>query len=194
MSNLSYGIVGVPPGVFDPIKRGLKRIDYNMAIDGMTLTPQNMLLLASGLLLVIGLCFLILNIRLLVIGRRYQRLMKGTRGANLEELLGETLETCQEIRKRLGQLEDGTGSLVADQAASLQGVGFVRFNAFSEMGNMSFALALLNKSGDGVVFCCLVSRDDCRLYARQVVGGGSTTPLSNEEKEAIQKALANKRP
>jgi hypothetical protein len=56
---------------------------------------------------------------------------------------------------------------------------------------MSFALALLNKNVDGVVFCCLVSRDDCRLYARQVIGGVSTTLLSNEEKEAIQKALAN---
>jgi hypothetical protein len=150
-----------------------------------------MLLLTSGLLLLISLCFLILNIRLLMIGRRYQKLMRGTRGANLEELLGEALETCQEVQKRLGQLEDVTGGLVADQAASLQGVGYVRFNAFSDMGNMSFALALLNKNGDGVVFCCLTSRDDCRLYARQVVGGASTTPLSNEEKEAIQKALTN---
>jgi hypothetical protein len=162
-----------------------------MVIGGITLTPQNMLLLTSGLLLLIGLCFLILNIRLLMIGRRYQKLMRGTRGASLEELLGEALETCQEAQKRLGRLEDGMGSLVADQAASLQGVGYVRFNAFSDMGNMSFALALLNKNGDGVVFCCLTSRDDCRLYARQVVGGASTTPLSKEEKEAIQKALAN---
>jgi len=162
-----------------------------MVINGITFTPQNMLLLATGLLLVIGLCFLILNIRLLVIGRRYQKLLKGSRGENLEELLTETLETCQEIRKRLGQLEDGTGSLIADQASSLQGVGFVRFNAFSEMGDMSFALALLNKNGDGAVFCCIASRDDCRLYARQVVGGVSTTPLSKEEKEAIQKALTD---
>jgi preprotein translocase subunit SecF len=158
----------------------------------MILTPQNMLMLATGLLLVIGLCFLILNIRLLVIGRRFQRLMKGTGGVNLEQLLEETLETCQEIRKRLSRLEDGTSSLVADQAASLQGVGFTRFNAYSEMGNMSFALALLNKNGDGVVFCCLANRDDCRLYARQVVGGVSTTPLSNEEKEAIRQAMDNK--
>jgi hypothetical protein len=162
-----------------------------MTIDGITLTPQNLLLLASGLLLIISLCFLIVNIRLLVIGQRYKRLMRGTRGANLEEQLVETLEACQEIRKRLGQLEDGTNSLVVDQAASLQGVGFVRFDAFSEMGNMSFALALLNKNKDGVVFCCLASRDDCRLYARQVVEGDSTTPLSKEEKEAIQKAMDN---
>jgi len=164
-----------------------------MVINGITLTPQIVMLLATGLLLLIGLCFLILNIRLLAIGRWYQKLMRGSGGSNLEELLGETLETCQEIRKRLGQLEDGTSKLIADQAASLRGVGFMRFNAFSEMGEMSFALALINKNGDGVVFCCLASRDDCRLYARQVVGGVSTTPLSSEEKEAVQKAMASQR-
>ena len=66
----------------------------------------------------------------------------------------------------------------------------MRFNAFSVRGDMSFALALLDQKGDGVVFCCLSGRDDCRLYSRQVVGGVSTTPLSDEEKEAVKEALA----
>ncbi|MGD0152779.1 MAG: DUF4446 family protein [Thermacetogeniaceae bacterium] len=159
-------------------------------MNGIALTPQNILLLASALVLVIGLIFLILNIRLFILDRRFRRLMRGIQGTNLEELLQETMKAYQGILVRLDQLETGTNSLIATQAASLQGVGFVRFNAFSERGDMSFALTLLSQKGDGVVFCCLSSRDDCRLYARQVVGGVSTTPLSNEEKEAIQKALA----
>lgn len=161
-----------------------------MTMNGIALTPQNILLLASALVLVIGLIFLILNIRLFILDRRFRRLMRGIQGTNLEELLQETMKAYQGILVRLDQLETGTNSLIATQAASLQGVGFVRFNAFSERGDMSFALTLLSQKGDGVVFCCLSSRDDCRLYARQVVGGVSTTPLSNEEKEAIQKALA----
>jgi hypothetical protein len=158
-------------------------------MNAVAFTPQNMLWLASGLLLVIGLFFLILSIRLLVTGRRYRHLMQGVQGENLEQLLLENLETSQGILKRLGQLEDGTGRLIADQESSLQGVGFVRFNAYSDLGNMSFAVALLNKKGDGLVICCLSSRDDCRLYAREVVGGVSATPLSDEEKEAIRRAL-----
>ncbi len=159
-------------------------------MNGIVLTPQSMLLLASVLVLVIGLVFLILNIRLFMLDRRLRRLMRGIQGANLEELLQETMRAYQGIQVRLGQLEVGTSGLIATQAASLQGVGFERFNAFSERGDMSFALALLNQKGDGIVFCCLSGRDDCRLYSRQVVGGVSTTPLSNEEKKAIQKALA----
>lgn len=159
-------------------------------MNGIALTPQNILLAASALFLVVSLLFLVLNIRLFMLGRRYRGLMKGVQGTNLEELLRKSLETSQEIQGRLRQLEDGTNSLITAQAASLQGVGFVRFNAFSERGDMSFALAMLNKYGDGMVFCCISSRDECRLYARQVVGGVSTNPLSDEEKEAIQKALA----
>jgi len=75
-------------------------------------------------------------------------------------------------------------------AATIQHVGLVRFNAFPDMGSdLSFALALLNRKMDGVVLCCLVGRDDCRIYAKNVVGGKSSYPLSDEEKEAIKKAL-----
>ena len=161
-----------------------------MVINGITLTPQNILLLASGLLLIIGLFFLILNIRLFIIGRRYQQLMKGTGGQTWKNCWKRPWIPVRESRSGLVSSRRAPGSLIAAQTASLQGLGFVRFNAFSDLGDMSFALALLNKNGDGVVFCCLTGRDDCRLYARQVTGGVSTIPLSNEEKEAIRKALA----
>lgn len=165
------------------------RVDRSAMIETLS-SSQNVLPLVLAILTAIGLFFMYLNIRLFITGRQYRRLMKGTRGANLEALLKETLEICEGMQGRLKHLEDGAGSLIAAQEASLQGVGFVRFNAFADRGDMSFALALLNRHGDGVVFCCISSRDDCRLYARQVVGGVSPVPLSSEEKEAIQEALA----
>lgn len=162
-------------------------------MNSTALTPQNLLLLAAGFLLLVGLIFLILNIRLLLAERYIKSLMRGVEGANLEELLRETLLSTQGMRGRLEQLESNTGRLALIQDATIQGVGLVRFDAFSERGEMSFALALLNKKADGVVFCCLVSRDDCRLYARQLVGGVSIQPLSEEEKEAVRRALESSR-
>jgi hypothetical protein len=160
-------------------------------MDGIAISPQNLLLLASGLLFLVGLIFLIVNIRLMLAGRYYKRLMQGVQGANLEDLLKETLRSYQGMRGRLEELESSARRLVMAQDATIQGVGFVRFDAFSERGEMSFALALLNRKADGVVFCCITSLDDCRLYARQLVGGVSTQPMSVEEKEAVRKALAS---
>jgi len=142
-------------------------------------------LLGAGFLVFLG-----VNLHLLLVGRQYRRLMRGVQGANLEDLLQETLKACRAAEQRLAEIENAYRRLEKVAASSLQKVGFVRFNAFSEVGNeLSFALALLSQPGDGVVLCCLVSRDDCRLYAKPVVGGASPYPLSHEEQEAIQRAL-----
>lgn len=123
-------------------------------------------------------------------GRRYQRLMRGVNGTNLEALLQETLRASQTAEKRVAQLDDLCRELTQASSASIQRVGFRRFNAFPDMGSdLSFTLALLNQPGDGVVLCCLVGRDDCRLYAKSVVGGTSLYPLSPEERDAINKAF-----
>lgn len=147
------------------------------------------LALAAVMLLLIVI-FFVLNISLLITGRRYRALMRGVQGGNLEDLLRETKALCQKTDVRLGELEEEYRKLVKVSSSSVQRVGLVRFNAFADMGSeLSFALALLNQLGDGVVICCLTGRDDCRVYAKPVVGGKSTYPLNGEEKEAIALAL-----
>jgi hypothetical protein len=65
----------------------------------------------------------------------------------------------------------------------------VRFNPFADKGSdQSFAVAFLDEHGDGVVFTGLHSRTDVRVYAKPIVGGASTYPLTNEESEAIHRA------
>jgi hypothetical protein len=59
-------------------------------------------------------------------------------------------------------------------------------------GDLSFALALLTPQGNGVVLCSLVGRDECRIYAKNVVRGKSSYLLSDEEQIAIKKALNQK--
>lgn len=133
------------------------------------------------------LVFLILNIRFLLASRRLQRLLRGASGENLEALLHDTIRACREAEGQLAELRQVCRKLEQAVAKSLQHVGFLRFNAFPDMGSeLSFAIALLNSEGDGIVLCCLVSRDDCRLYAKPVVKRTSPYPLSEEEKTVIR--------
>jgi hypothetical protein len=72
---------------------------------------------------------------------------------------------------------------------AVQQVGLVRFNAFSDTGGeMSFALALLDASGSGVVMSSLYGRAEARVYAKPIVAGQSTFPLSSEEMAAVAQA------
>ncbi|MFY9140327.1 MAG: DUF4446 family protein [Thermacetogeniaceae bacterium] len=150
------------------------------------------LIAALATLLALCLALLLLIVRLFRIVGRFRQLMKGASGENLETIVQEALLSSRQAQQRLEELQEQYEKLRQTTAASIQHVGLVRFNAFPEMGSdLSFALALLNRKKDGVVLCCLVGRDDCRIYAKNLVGGKSSYLLSDEEKEAIHKALCN---
>ena len=90
------------------------------------------------------------------------------------------------------QLERAQASLRELDAASridLSRSGFVRYDAFDEVGSkLSYALALLNREGDGVVLTSIYSRTDTRTFGKPVAGFKPTVQASAEELEAIEQA------
>jgi len=66
----------------------------------------------------------------------------------------------------------------------------LRFKAFENVGSdLSFALALLNQDGNGVILSSIHSREESRVYAKPVKAGISTYSLTGEEKEVINRAM-----
>ncbi len=91
-----------------------------------------------------------------------------------------------ELGARLTALEQGVARVVDALPRSIQGVGVVRYNPFSDMGgNMSFSLALLDGRASGVVLSVLTNRDGARVYGKAVENGRSSYPLSDEERQAL---------
>jgi hypothetical protein len=79
--------------------------------------------------------------------------------------------------------------LEALAATDLSRVGFVRYDAFAGNGpGLSYALALLNRQGDGVVLNSIYSRDDARTFGKPVAAFKPTVQASEEELEAIERA------
>lgn len=75
---------------------------------------------------------------------------------------------------------------------SIQKVGVVRFDAFSRVGgNQSFAIAFLDKNDNGFVLSSLFAHESSKVYAKPVTKGASKFVISEEEQEAINKALKN---
>jgi|SRR5579862_894465 len=68
-------------------------------------------------------------------------------------------------------------------------VGFVRYDAFEDTGSdLSYALALLNREGDGVVLSSIYSRTDTRTYGKAVKAFAPAANASDEELRAIELA------
>lgn len=96
-------------------------------------------------------------------------------------------ELAEEIRMMRAELQEIAGAL----HRSIQHVGLVRFDAFEDMGGLlSFSAALLDGSGDGIVLSTINGRTESRVYAKPVERGQGRHNLTEEEQEAVRRALA----
>ena len=98
--------------------------------------------------------------------------------------MGTGLEAAfaKRTEERLAELERVAGR-------DVYRLGFVRYNSFSDVGSdLSFALALLNRDGDGVVVTNIYSREETRTYGKSVRKFIPQHDASKEEHQAIAMA------
>lgn len=125
--------------------------------------------------------------------KKYKAMMAGMEGKNLEEMLNSHLKTVNKIFSKTLEIESEYKATKKMAERSLQRVGVVRFNAFDNTGSdLSFAIALLDYNGDGLIISGLFGRDETRTYAKPVNQGASSYHLSDEEQEAIKIAMNKK--
>jgi HAMP domain-containing protein len=141
---------------------------------------------ALGLAILALVAVLFLLVRQQRLLRQYTELTRGTSGGNLEAILNDHIA---QVRETATRIED-VGQLVRrlEKAAnfSLQHLGVVRFNPFQDTGgDQSFAIALVDGHGNGVVLSSLHGRDATRIYAKPLKRWEATHSLTDEEKQAI---------
>ncbi len=96
-------------------------------------------------------------------------------------------------RTALQGLSERTGELEALSQVDLSRVGFVRYDAYDDTGSeLSYALALLNRDGDGVVISSIYSRSDTRTYGKAVAKFAPAVAASDEELRAIEHARSKR--
>ena len=113
----------------------------------------------------------------------------GETGSFVEAVARKTAEVDR-LRGRIDQVSARLDRTSADVADAIRHVAVVRFDAFGDMGGrMSFAVALLDDAGDGLVVTSINGRAETRTYAKGVKAGASDQTLSPEEEQAIGFAL-----
>lgn len=124
---------------------------------------------------------------------RLARVKRGIRAIQGASVRGEIVLPAEELVKQMDALMNEVDALRTAVAQSVQGVGVVRFDAFEDMGgHLSFSAAFLDGHGDGVVLSSINGRQETRIYAKPVVRAQSQYNLSEEEQEAIRRALASR--
>jgi hypothetical protein len=117
---------------------------------------------------------------------QYEHLMTGTSGGSLEALLHDHVSVVRATASRMEVVDGLAQRLERAGQAHLQHLGMVRFNPFQDTGgDQSFAIALADGNGNGLVFTSLHSRDVTRAYAKPLQEWRSSHSLMDEEQQAI---------
>lgn len=126
-----------------------------------------------------------------VLRRRLRSILRDGGAGGIDEVLDRQLHRLDQLSERVDALNALQRELEQLNRRTIQRIGVVRFNPFPDTGgDQSFAIALLDSLGTGIVLSSLHSRTETRVFAKQVTGGRSRHQLSDEEQDAIRKALA----
>ena len=138
--------------------------------------------------------FFIMLVRLHSINKNYKTFLKKLgNGENIEEDLENYMYRVERVEKQHAEINGAISSINANLTNCIQKIGIVRYNAFKDTGSdLSFALALLDENNNGVVLNGIYSREMSNIYAKPVENGKSKYTISEEEQEAIQRAIENK--
>lgn len=155
------------------------------------LKTDNYLYILSIIVILLLIGFISLLTSNIKLNNRYKNFMKKIgNGKNLEEDLENFMYKVDRVEKQNAEITNFCKNLDEDISKCIQKMGIVRYSAFKDTGSdLSFAVALLDEKNNGIVFNGIYSREMSNIYAKPVENGKSKYTLSNEESEAIEKAV-----
>ena len=158
------------------------------------LKNDNSFIICFVLLIVLILGFIILLVKMQRLNKRYKTFMKKlSSNTNIEEDLESYIYRVEKVEKQNLEILSYCKSLEQELTGCIQKIGIVRYSAFKDTGSdLSFALAMLDEKNNGVVLNGIYSREMSNIYAKPVENGKSKYTLSEEEKQAIEKAVNSK--
>lgn len=160
-----------------------------MILDFLNSDNYSIILFCLNIIILIG--FIILIIKFSLLNKKYKNFMqKIGNGKNIEEDLENYMYKSERIEKQNMEILNNIKNIEQDLSKCIKKIGIVRYNAFRDTGSdLSFALALLDDNNNGVVLNGIYSREMSNIYAKSVENGVSKYTVSEEEQEAIQKAI-----
>jgi hypothetical protein len=122
--------------------------------------------------------------------RSLRRLLRVLGERPLEALLSQTTDSVEAFGHQIRALEHQVSELMDYAAQCYSRVGMVRFDAFPDLGGqLSYAVALVDARGDGLLIRSLHGRTESSLAFKQIRQGVADGRVLPEEQQALEQAL-----
>ncbi|NLY46361.1 MAG: DUF4446 family protein [Tissierella sp.] len=124
------------------------------------------------------------------LAKKYNKLVNGIKGIELEDLLININKDINDMNLDINTMEQNINEIETKLSFAIRKVGFIRYNAFDDMGSqLSFSIALLDDFKNGFVFTSIYGRENTVSYGKPIKNGTSNIPLSAEEIIVIDRAI-----
>lgn len=145
------------------------------------------------IIVILFLYCILLQTKINALTKRYDYFMAGENGASLERKLAVEVKELRDSADSIEQLFQLQQAIHTTQQNTFQKIGFVKYNAFENIGNdLSFALTLLDGNNNGICISSVYGRSESRIFSKPIVKGKSLAGLSQEEMESLNDALGTK--
>ncbi|MCR5098513.1 MAG: DUF4446 family protein [Lachnospiraceae bacterium] len=153
--------------------------------------PVDYIVIGLAVAVLVILILLIINmVRFSGLKKKHDIFMKGKTAKSLEDTLIYRLEQMDDLIKSNASNERNIKTIFDTLKICFQKFGLVKYDALDEMGGkLSCALCLLNDRNDGYIINIVHSREGCYNYIKEIIDGNSIIGLSDEEADALEKAL-----
>jgi hypothetical protein len=145
-------------------------------------------------IIILSFITIVLLVLVVMMYLKLKKFLVGVDSNHIGDSLTSVSADLGELKSFKTELEGYLATVEKRLKKSVQSVHTVRFNPFKGNGgggNQSFATAFLTEEGNGVVVSSLYSREHVSVFSKPVKGHGSEYELSDEEREALEKAKEN---
>ena len=125
---------------------------------------------------------------------KYTKFMQGKDAKSLELDMIGLYEDNKFIKVSIEKNKSDIKDLYKKFESAFQKIGLVKYDAFREMGGqLSFSLVLLNENNNGFILNSVHSTEGCYSYTKEITNGECNITLAEEERQALDIAMGNKK-
>ncbi len=127
---------------------------------------------------------------------RISKMLRGKSARDIDDVLVQIYRNISSFEQFQSKTQNDLVIMNNKISNSVQSIETIRFNPFKGNGtggNQSFATAIINEYGDGVILSSLYSSDRVSVFAKPLVKFASAYELTEEETQALEQAVSKMR-
>ena len=140
---------------------------------GEAFTTDFLLKVAGGFLILLAFGLIInLYMELSTIKARYKRMMEGSDGESIEQMLAAHTQTVNDVTEEQLKAQQKLSALEELVKSSITRIAVIHFDAFEKTGlGLSWCVAMLDRNNNGVIFSSICGQESERSYVKPIEDG-----------------------